>query len=182
MKNKTGSSSTKIGPRRAPARLLVGGLVPLVLAWIRGWVRQGLARLHRGGGKHKVHAARRPAHKPARQIDHPLVLHTGAQRQIELCHKGVGVALAHGFQTAAHVEAVSTQDVLVGLRSKVPVRGNPRALGLHHAATEQNEDSRCPGIFSRTLRFYYVANSPGSPLPVACLFLSFLGFEDPTNH
>ena len=29
----------------------------------------------------------------------------------------------------------------------------------------RNEASSCPGIFSRTLRFYYVANSPGSPLP-----------------
>jgi len=27
-----------------------------------------------------------------------------------------------------------------------------------------NEASSCPGIFSRTLRFYYVASSPGSPL------------------
>jgi len=27
------------------------------------------------------------------------------------------------------------------------------------------EASSCPGIFSRTLRFYYVASSPGSPLP-----------------
>ena len=26
------------------------------------------------------------------------------------------------------------------------------------------EASSCPGIFSRTLRFYYVASSPGSPL------------------
>jgi len=29
----------------------------------------------------------------------------------------------------------------------------------------RNECSSCPGIFSRTLRFYYVASSPGSPLP-----------------
>jgi len=29
----------------------------------------------------------------------------------------------------------------------------------------RNEASRCSGIFSRTLRFYYVASSPGSPLP-----------------
>jgi len=29
----------------------------------------------------------------------------------------------------------------------------------------RNEDCSCPGIFSRTLRFYYVASSPGSPLP-----------------
>jgi len=29
----------------------------------------------------------------------------------------------------------------------------------------RNEASSCPGIFSRTLRFYYVARSPGSPLP-----------------
>ena len=31
----------------------------------------------------------------------------------------------------------------------------------------RNKASSCPGIFSRarTLRFYYVANSPGSPLP-----------------
>jgi len=29
----------------------------------------------------------------------------------------------------------------------------------------RNEASSCPGIFSRTLRFYYVASSPGSPLP-----------------
>jgi len=29
----------------------------------------------------------------------------------------------------------------------------------------RNEASNCPGIFSRTLRFYYVASSPGSPLP-----------------
>jgi len=28
-----------------------------------------------------------------------------------------------------------------------------------------NEASSCPGIFSRTLRFYYVASFPGSPLP-----------------
>ena len=28
-----------------------------------------------------------------------------------------------------------------------------------------NEVSSCPGIFSKTLRFYYVASSPGSPLP-----------------
>ena len=28
-----------------------------------------------------------------------------------------------------------------------------------------NEASSCPGISSRTLRFYYVAGSPGSPLP-----------------
>jgi len=28
----------------------------------------------------------------------------------------------------------------------------------------RNEASSCPGIFSRTLRFYYVASSPGSPL------------------
>jgi len=28
----------------------------------------------------------------------------------------------------------------------------------------RNEVSSCPGIFSRTLRFYYVANSPGSHL------------------
>ena len=28
-----------------------------------------------------------------------------------------------------------------------------------------NKASSCPGIFSRTLRFYYVASSPGSPLP-----------------
>ena len=29
----------------------------------------------------------------------------------------------------------------------------------------RNEASSCPGIFSRTLRFHYVASSPGSPLP-----------------
>jgi len=29
----------------------------------------------------------------------------------------------------------------------------------------RNEVSSCPGIFSRTLYFYYVASSPGSPLP-----------------
>ena len=29
----------------------------------------------------------------------------------------------------------------------------------------RNEASTCPGIFSRTLRFYYVTSSPGSPLP-----------------
>jgi len=29
----------------------------------------------------------------------------------------------------------------------------------------RNETSSCPGIFSRTLRFYYIAISPGSPLP-----------------
>jgi len=29
----------------------------------------------------------------------------------------------------------------------------------------RNEVSSCPGIFSRTLRFCYVASSPGSPLP-----------------
>ena len=29
----------------------------------------------------------------------------------------------------------------------------------------RNEASSCPEIFSRTLRFYYVASSPGSPLP-----------------
>jgi len=29
----------------------------------------------------------------------------------------------------------------------------------------RNEASSCPGIFSRTLRFYYVASSLGSPLP-----------------
>jgi len=29
----------------------------------------------------------------------------------------------------------------------------------------RNEGSSCLGIFSRTLRFYFVANSPGSPLP-----------------
>jgi len=29
----------------------------------------------------------------------------------------------------------------------------------------RNEASSCPGIFSKTLRFYYVASSPGSPLP-----------------
>jgi len=29
----------------------------------------------------------------------------------------------------------------------------------------RNEAFNCPGIFSRTLRFYYVATSPGSPLP-----------------
>jgi len=29
----------------------------------------------------------------------------------------------------------------------------------------RNEASSCPGIFTRTLRFYYVASSPGSPLP-----------------
>jgi hypothetical protein len=29
----------------------------------------------------------------------------------------------------------------------------------------RNEASSCPGIFSSTLRFYYVASSPGSPLP-----------------
>jgi len=29
----------------------------------------------------------------------------------------------------------------------------------------RNEDSSCPGIFSRTHHFCYVANSPGSPLP-----------------
>ena len=28
----------------------------------------------------------------------------------------------------------------------------------------RNEASSCPGIFFRTLRFYYVASSPGSPL------------------
>jgi len=29
----------------------------------------------------------------------------------------------------------------------------------------RNEAYSCPGIFSRTLRFYYVTSSPGSPLP-----------------
>ena len=29
----------------------------------------------------------------------------------------------------------------------------------------RNEASSCPGIFSSTLRFYYVASSTGSPLP-----------------
>ena len=29
----------------------------------------------------------------------------------------------------------------------------------------RNEASSCPGIFSRTVRFYYVTSSPGSPLP-----------------
>jgi len=29
----------------------------------------------------------------------------------------------------------------------------------------RNEASSCPGIFSSTFRFYYVASSPGSPLP-----------------
>jgi len=29
----------------------------------------------------------------------------------------------------------------------------------------RNKVSSCPGIFSSTLRFYYVASSPGSPLP-----------------
>jgi len=29
----------------------------------------------------------------------------------------------------------------------------------------RNEAFSCPGIFSRTLCFYYVASSPGSPLP-----------------
>jgi len=29
----------------------------------------------------------------------------------------------------------------------------------------RNEVYSCPGIFSRTLRFYYVASSPASPLP-----------------
>jgi len=29
----------------------------------------------------------------------------------------------------------------------------------------RNEASSCLGIFSRTLRFYYVSSSPGSPLP-----------------
>jgi len=29
----------------------------------------------------------------------------------------------------------------------------------------RNEASSCLGIISRTLRFYYVAGSPGSPLP-----------------
>jgi len=29
----------------------------------------------------------------------------------------------------------------------------------------RSEASSCPGIFSGTLRFYYVASSPGSPLP-----------------
>ena len=29
----------------------------------------------------------------------------------------------------------------------------------------RNEDSSCPGIFSRTLRSYYGASSPSSPLP-----------------
>jgi len=29
----------------------------------------------------------------------------------------------------------------------------------------RNEAFSCPGIFSRTLRFYYVASSPGSSLP-----------------
>ena len=29
----------------------------------------------------------------------------------------------------------------------------------------RNEASSCPGIFSKTLPFYYVASSPGSPLP-----------------
>jgi len=36
---------------------------------------------------------------------------------------------------------------------------NPRVRKI------RNEASSCPGIFSRTLRFYYVASSPGSPLP-----------------
>jgi len=35
----------------------------------------------------------------------------------------------------------------------------------------RNEASSCPGIFIRTLLFYYVART---------FFLSFLGFEDPT--
>ena len=30
----------------------------------------------------------------------------------------------------------------------------------------RNEASSCPGIFSRTLRFYYVASSPGSSSPI----------------
>ena len=29
----------------------------------------------------------------------------------------------------------------------------------------RNEASSCPGIFSRTLRFYHVASSPSSPIP-----------------
>jgi len=35
---------------------------------------------------------------------------------------------------------------------------NPRVRKI------RNEASSCPGIFSRTLRVYYVASSPGSPL------------------
>jgi len=33
----------------------------------------------------------------------------------------------------------------------------------------RNEAWSCPGIFSRTLRVYYVASSPGSPCDVHCL-------------
>jgi len=36
----------------------------------------------------------------------------------------------------------------------------------------RNEASSCPGIFSRTLRFYYVASSPGFPLSLAPPVLS----------
>jgi len=97
---------------------------------------EGLTRLHHGGGKHKVHDARRPAPKPAHKMDYPPAVHAGAQRLIELCRIGVGVALTHGFQAAAHVEAVSAQDGCSGQRSKVPIRGDPHALALHHAANE----------------------------------------------
>ena len=43
-----------------------------------------------------------------------------------------------------------------------------KCVALFHrpeVGSMRNEAPSCPGIFPRTLHFYYVASSPGSPLP-----------------
>ena len=64
-----------------------------------------------------------------------------------------GMCQFHVAEKKFHVaEKVDFPDVLLCFI-------NPRVRKI------RNEASSCPGIFSRTLRFYYVASSPGEPLP-----------------
>mmetsp|Transcript_66944 Transcript_66944/g.97933 ORF Transcript_66944/g.97933 Transcript_66944/m.97933 type:complete len:191 (+) Transcript_66944:71-643(+) len=102
---------------------LVGKFIPLagVSGQVGYSVEEELDRLHHRGGKHRVHAPRRAATKPARQIDHPPAMHAGVQRWVKLGRKGKGPP--HALQAAAHVEAVGATDGCVGLRREMPVSG-----------------------------------------------------------
>ena len=78
-----------------------------------------------------------------------------AHRVWECGTQGVTLGVCHMNKTIHTLTVIAIMIELSVLRCFI----DPRLRKI------RNEASSCPGIFSRNLRFYYVASSPGSPLP-----------------
>jgi len=82
----------------------------------------------------------------------PCRLVRGHELQMSVTHMTAAPQNANGIPLCSSAARSPRPSVLLSFY-------NPRVRKI------RNEASSCPGIFSGTLRFYYVASSPGSPLP-----------------